>query len=223
MKRPDGTLLSQLRMFDSGTIANALDHLGLRDPNEGFPSARLRCQFPELPSVVGYAVTCREDTTTSAGVRAPFDPVYRVLETSRHPVIVVCEDVGMDSARSCHLGDVMAATMQSLGAVAFVTDGAVRDVRGISVNAPGFQVVALGAVPAAGSPSLIDVGTTVSIDGLVVAPGDLLVVDANGVLAIPSTDLSGVIDEATRIVHDEAEVIDAIHRQSARVESGAAS
>jgi 4-hydroxy-4-methyl-2-oxoglutarate aldolase len=207
----DANLLAALQTFDSGTLANALDHLGLRVPSEGFASARLRAQFPDLPPVVGFAVTCREDTTTTSGIRAPFDPVYDALRGGPHPAIVVCQDVGMDAARSCHLGDVMAARMQSLGAVGFVTDGAVRDIRGISVNAPGFQVVALGAVPAAGSPSLIDVGTVVSLDGLVVAPGDLLVIDANGVLSIPQTDLPAVIEEAGRIIQHERQLIESIH------------
>lgn len=202
--------LERLRSYDSGTVVNALDHLGLRGLTAGFASAKLRYLIPELPASVGFAVTCREDTTTGLTGNG-FDAVYEAIEQSEKPVVVACQDVGQDRWRSCHLGDVMAATMQALGAVAFVTDGGIRDVEGIRTNATGFSVLAAGCVPAAGAPAIVDVGTTVSIFGMSISPGDLVFVDANGACIVPTQALTDVLREAQRIKGYEHDLMQTIH------------
>lgn len=199
-------VLPRLRRLDTSTIATALARLGVRGPHEGFSSAGLRCLIPGREAVVGFAVTCREDTTTpKTAATRPFDDVYRALDAGPKPAIVVCQDVGDSVERSCHLGEIMATTMHRLGAVGFITDGGVRDVDGIAKHAPDFAVYAMGTVPGAGQPSLIDVGELVDIGGLTVTAGDLLHADADGVACIPVESLDAVLDEAGRIVASEHE------------------
>jgi len=196
----DNSAINQLARFDTPTVANAMDRLGVRPATTGFASAELRCLFPDLQPVAGYAVACLEDTTTPLqGPGRGLEDLYRAIERSPKPVVVVCQDIGLDRLRSCHLGDVMATVMQRLGAVAFVTDGGVRDLNGIRQNARGFQVFATGAVPSEGMPNLVAVQTPVSIFGLQVEPGALLHGDINGLISVPLDAISEIALDSQRV------------------------
>jgi regulator of RNase E activity RraA len=178
-------LIRELASIDSPTINNAIDSLGVRDATEGFASLELRCLYPDLPPVVGYAVTCTDDSSTPRkGKGDGYRRLYEAIEASPKPVIVVFKSP-IDPKRSLHMGEVMASIVAGLGAVAVVTDGGVRDIAGVRQSVPGFQMFATGAVVGGGSPALIDVGITVGICGLTISPGDLLHGDANGLLTIP--------------------------------------
>jgi 4-hydroxy-4-methyl-2-oxoglutarate aldolase len=207
----DVSTLDALKQFDTGTLANAIDRLELRPKTVGYSSTEIRCLFPQLEPVVGFAVTCREDTTSPRiGERVAFASIYRLCEASSDPTIVVCQDMSGSRSRSCHLGDIMSTVMQRLGVAAFVTDGGVRDLEGIRANAPGFQVFASGLVPGAGECHVLDVGSPVYLGGMEVHQGDLVFGDVNGLLNIPVAHLEAVLDEAHRVRERETERVDFI-------------
>ena len=210
---PESELLTseqirELASIDSPTVNNAIDTFGVRDATEGFASLDLRCIYPELPPVVGYAVTCTDDSSMPRrGKGNGYVPLYEAIEASPKPVIVVFKSP-LDRKRSLHMGEVMASIVAGLGAVAVVTDGGVRDIAGVRESAPGFQMFAAGAVVAGGSPSLIEVGITVEIFGLTISPGDLLHGDANGVLTIPRSIAAQVPSVAREIQERERAAIE---------------
>ena len=178
--------LETLEKIDSAMIATAIDSLDVRDRTAGFSSLKLRCFYPELSPIVGYAITCSEDTTTPRrGPRAGYADLLRAIRAAPKPAILVFKAVGQDWTRSCHVGDMMCSLLQRMGVVAVVTDGAVRDINAIQSSAPGFQLFGAGTVPGAGAYTMLDVGITTSIFGLTIAPGDLLHGDANGLVSIP--------------------------------------
>ena len=51
--------LEALRRLDACTLANAIESFQQRLRNEGFADGSVRCLFPNLPPVVGYAVTVK--------------------------------------------------------------------------------------------------------------------------------------------------------------------
>lgn len=51
--------LEELRHFTTCVTASAIETFGLRPFNTGFADASIRCQFTELPQVLGYAATAR--------------------------------------------------------------------------------------------------------------------------------------------------------------------
>src|ERR1700728_4255980 len=59
-----GVDVESLRALDTCTVSNAIERLGVRMRNEGFNSGAVRCRFPDLPSIVGYAATGRIRTTS---------------------------------------------------------------------------------------------------------------------------------------------------------------
>jgi regulator of RNase E activity RraA len=136
--------------------------------------------------------------------------LYEAIAESPKPVIVVCQNVGPDRVRSNLFGDVMATTFQRLGAVGAVTDGGIRDLAGIRQRAPGFQAFAAGAVAAGGVFLIVEVGVTVSVCGLRIAPGDLLHGDANGLVNIPLTVADRVAATSQEVLAKEKKRVDFI-------------
>ena len=72
--------------LDSATISNAIEQFEVRDRAAGYADMGLRCQFPEYPPMVGYAVTCTADTT-SPGESRPmkFADVLQVVRDAPQP------------------------------------------------------------------------------------------------------------------------------------------
>jgi hypothetical protein len=51
--------LAALARLDTCSVANAIEAFEVRLRNAGFADSRIRCMFPALPPMVGYAVTGR--------------------------------------------------------------------------------------------------------------------------------------------------------------------
>lgn len=207
--------IEELKSFDSPTIANATEFFDLRERTEGYASLELRCIYPDYPPTVGYAITCTEDTASPGRLSdrqncLSYELLYRTIESSPKPVILVVKNIGSDRIRSDHLGDIMASIYHRLGAVGLITDGGIRDIDGIRERAPEFQVFAAGAVASHGIPRLIEIGPTVSIFGLTIKPGDLLHGDLNGLVSIPNTIADKLGDQARKVVDLEQRKIDYI-------------
>jgi regulator of RNase E activity RraA len=85
-------------------------------------------------------------------------------------------------------GDRLTAAAQERGAAGVVVDGFVRDVR--TVAASGLPLRARGTMPARGEPTSAGAtDVTVVVAGVEVAPGDLVVADADGVVIVPADRL----------------------------------
>ena len=197
--------LKALAEIDSATISNAIELFKVRDPVTGYASLELRCQYPDLKPMVGYAVTCTEDNTT-AGDQRPMrmEQLIDVMEAAPKPAILVIKQLGTDRLRSCFTGDMFCTTLQKLGFVGVVTDGGNRDSSGIRSNAPGFQIFSPGWVVSHGYGVFIDFNVTVSVYGLTIQPNDLLHGDESGLLTIPHEIAEDVVAKARGVKEDEA-------------------
>jgi 4-hydroxy-4-methyl-2-oxoglutarate aldolase len=209
--------LEALRQIDSPTVSNAIEHFKVRSLVEGYAGWDLRCAFPDLGTMVGYAVTCTADTTTASrtGDRGLMR-LWEALEAAPKPAVIVIKDIGQDRSRSAHMGEVMATTAKALGAVGCVSDGGLRDVA--EVRALGFQYFCPGFVVSHGHPLICDVNVPVTLEGLSVGAGDLLHGDANGLLTIPADIADQVIDQVNRVRQAEREVLEFVKRPGLTVE-----
>jgi 4-hydroxy-4-methyl-2-oxoglutarate aldolase len=209
---------AELQKIDSPTVSNAIERLEVRPRLEGFAGWDLRCAFPELGTMMGYAVTCTADTTTEA--RADERGLMRLwaaIEAAPKPAVLVIKDIGPERSRSCHMGEVMATTAKALGAVGCISDGGLRDV--VEVRAlGGFQYFCPGIVVSHGNPIICEVNIPVTVEGMAVRPGDLLHGDANGVLVVPDAVADRVAAEAERVRADEREVLDFVRAPGLTVE-----
>lgn len=209
--------LDALRRIDSPTIANAIETFKLRPRVAGYVGYDIRCIFPDLPPMVGYAVTCTVDSTTEGRQGIGFNRLYELLEQAPKPAVVVMQDVGNDRLHSCHAGEVMSTTMKRLGAVGILTDGGLRDVR--EVGALGnFHYFCAGLVVSHGNPLCVSVGDEVTISGMRVKPGDLLHGDVNGVLVIPEGIAGQVAEQVQKVRDAEREVLEFVRQPGLTVE-----
>jgi regulator of RNase E activity RraA len=178
----------------------------------------IRCLFPELGSMVGYALTVTVDSTTPDVPRD--DQVWRewvlAMQAAPKPIVLVFQDVGPQPRKSAHIGEVMATLARRLGVVGLVTDGGVRDL--LEVQRLGFHYFAAGVVASHGNPRLLAVNVPVNLDGVRIEPGDLLHGDINGVTTVPLVIASQIAEAAQRIRDDEARLMSYINSPEFTVE-----
>ena len=193
--------LDELRAIDSPTIANAIEEFKVRPRVNGYAGATLRCLIPGLGTMLGYAVTCKGDSTTEGKQRREHTELYRAINALQPlPAVVVIGDDG-DPGRidlSCHAGEMMATTMKRVGAVGLVTDGGLRDIKEVT-ELGAFHYFGRGLVVAHGQPCIYDVGATVTICGMEVRPGDLLHGDENGITVVPAQIAAEVVAKALEV------------------------
>jgi 4-hydroxy-4-methyl-2-oxoglutarate aldolase len=198
-----------LRHLDACRIANAIEEFDIRLRNEGFARPGLRCLFPELPPMLGYAVTsqirCSNPPPTGHSYPDRTD-WWALMQSLPGPRVAVIHDVDPEPGLGASVGEVHARILQSLGCVGVVTNGAVRDLR--SVQALGLAMFAANVSPSHAYMHMVDFGQPVEICGLRIRSGDLLFGDCHGVISIPLEIAAELPATALRQAQKEQRVID---------------
>ncbi|MDQ0137776.1 RraA family protein [Neorhizobium galegae] len=133
--------------------------------------------------------------------------IHKALDLASGGHVIVVDGEG-DMGRAL-LGELMMLYARSRGIVGFVVDGAIRDVAKFrEYDYPCFARGNTHRGPYKDGPGQINV--PVCIDGMVVNPGDLVVGDEDGLLAIPAADAESVIAAAWQKAKDEERTIEAI-------------
>jgi regulator of RNase E activity RraA len=178
--------IEYLKSVDTPTLSNAIEVCGVRRWNTGFAPLELRCLFPEFGRMAGYAVTAQVETMTQTEPRdnARFLELYRLVEQSPKPAVVVLQEIGGFPGYAAHCGEIMATFFRRLGAIGLVSDCGVRDVP--EVRAMGFHYFARGTVASHAYFRIVRAGVPVQILGMEVRPGEILHGDENGLITVPS-------------------------------------
>lgn len=116
-----------------------------------------------------------------------------------------------------HWGEVLAVAAQQRQITGLVIDGGVRDTDDLKrLNFPVFS----RNDSIRGTRKLFAgmFGVGIDVGGITVHTGDLIVGDADGVVAIPQAHLAEVLDEADRRVTDEHRIVDALRGGSSTLE-----
>jgi 4-hydroxy-4-methyl-2-oxoglutarate aldolase len=196
--------LDALQAITSPTVCNAIETFKFRPRNEGFMDSTIKCRFPELGAMVGYAVTAkmkaRERPERSL---APWD-VWAEMEKVPRPWVVVIQDLDYPNPVGSFWGEVNGSIFKGLGAVGTVTDGGVRDLP--EVRATGFHFFSSCVLVSHAYLHVVEVGTPVSVGGLTVNPGDLLHGDEHGVTSIP-LEIAREVPKAAKGVEDRERVV----------------
>jgi regulator of RNase E activity RraA len=155
---------------------------------------------PVKPTMAGTAVTARS--------RGGDNLTYlRALEFCR-PGDVLLIDAGGD-VNNAVAGGILTYYAATIGLAGVVIDGAIRDVA--EIREREFPVYARGVThrgPYKDGPGEINV--TVSVGGMVVNPGDIVVGDQDGLLAIPQEGVGELIDKARGVLAAEAQTLRAM-------------
>jgi 4-hydroxy-4-methyl-2-oxoglutarate aldolase len=202
------TVIEYLMSIDSPTLSNAIEKLQIRPRDAGFTPLQLRCLFPELGRLCGYAITAQVETVTQmhATEERIFLELLKAVEDSPKPAVVAFQEIGGHEDYAAHCGEVMATAFTRLGAVGLVTDGGVRDVP--EVRALRFHYFARGTVVSHAHFKMVRVGVPIQILGLEIKPGDLLHGDENGLMKIPVAALDGIAHAVERVRTRERRLMD---------------
>jgi regulator of RNase E activity RraA len=178
--------LEALRHIDACTLANAIETFSVRLRDEGFADSSVRCLFPKLNAMVGYAVTVKiHGANPPVGARNYIERSdwWNFLLTIPSPRVVVVEDASSRPGLGGLLGEVHVSILRALGCVGAVTNGAVRDLP--SVENMGFPLFAGNVSVSHSYVHIVEIGRTIVVGGMKVAPGDLLHGDVHGVQNVP--------------------------------------
>ena len=155
---------------------------------------------PVRQTMAGTAVTARS--------RGGDNLTYlRALEFCRPGDVLVIDGAG--DLLNAAVGGILSFYAAHIGLHGVVVDGAIRDVA--EIREREFPVYARGVThrgPYKDGPGEINV--TVSVGGMVVNPGDIIVGDQDGLLAIPQDDALALIDKARGVLEAEAETMRAM-------------
>lgn len=196
-------LIDQLADSETALVCNALSALGLSESHTYAMDGTIECLTPELPPMVGQAITIKIDSCTP-GSESQMEPYYEMLdrmEESNLPQVVVIETTSGTPMRECVAGDGMAKNFVAAGGVGIVTDGGVRDMPGIIDQ--GFRVFARARVIQHGQMRWSDLGEPLSIGGVTVRTGDLIHGDQGGCILIPEENHPYIVEASTLVAHFE--------------------
>lgn len=170
---------------------------------------RERCWHQFLPQpikplnaghmLVGRAMPVRIADVTGPQAR-PFGRLTDALDSLLPGEIYLATGGSMNCAA---WGEIMTATARTRGAAGAIIDGFHRDTpRVLEQNWPVFSRGSF-AQDAGTRSSVIDFRCTVEVGGVLIEPGDLIVGDVDGVLVIPRSLESRVIEQALEKVAGE--------------------
>jgi regulator of RNase E activity RraA len=186
-------VIETLSKVTTATITTVLLKKGLR--NVWIRGARpLRAGQPRL---VGRAFTlrfvpAREDLATPESWSSPIS-TRAAIEAMSEGCIAVVDAMGVTDAGI--FGDILCARMVKQGVAALVTDGVVRDLAGVlDTNLPVW-CNGVTARPSVAGLTFINFQEPVGCGGVAVFPGDLIVVDDDGAVLIPSN----LVDEVAAL------------------------
>jgi 4-hydroxy-4-methyl-2-oxoglutarate aldolase len=145
------------------------------------------------PYLCGPALTC---------ACAPEDnlAMHAALYQAQPGAVLVCDGTG--SNRCALFGELMATDALSRGLAGLVVAGPVRDIA--DIDGLGFPVWCAGTAPGqAAKAAVVSVGLPVVVGGVLVAPGDQVIADRDGVVVVPAADWPDLQPEVAAIAAKE--------------------
>ncbi|MET0716186.1 MAG: methyltransferase [Mycetocola sp.] len=177
-----------IRRFADLPVANIGDAMG-----------RLNVVDPSITAVyrgarlAGPAYTVEVPGGDNAGI-------YEALEHIAVGDILVVNGHGVTNRAL--IGELISERLRQLGVAGVVIDGAIRDAR--DIEEMGFPVFSASITPAGPyRHGPFRVGVPVAVGGVVVAPGDIIVGDDDGVAVIPLSDAALIVELAEKKNADE--------------------
>jgi 4-hydroxy-4-methyl-2-oxoglutarate aldolase len=199
------TLAAQETSFSSSDAADAAERLTLRRAHMSSGIRLLAGRRLEGPAVTLRLVRDDRASLVAEGLAA----IEAVEEAPEGSVIVVCSDGDPDYAV---FGATFATLARARGLGGFVVDGAMRGLTDLQrIDIPVFaRAVSPGS--AGGHYRLEAVNDTVSCAGVRIAPGDLVVGDADGVAIVPKAVIAEVRAKAQALRDEKVAMLALLRR-----------
>ena len=196
--------VERLRALDSCAVSDALDRHGVRGVVTG-PRP-----LAAAGTIAGRAVTVLLGPPGPAGASTgpPRHLGAAAVDASGPGEVIVVAHQGRTDCAGW--GGLLSRAAARRGIAGVVVDGAARDL--MEARQVGFPVSALVEVPTTARGRAVEHawGAPVELAGISVAPGDLVLADAGGIVVIPAERADEVLATAERIAATEAAMAAAI-------------
>ncbi len=176
--RLEASLTERFRPFEVPDISDTLNRLYALDSS-------IRCQNRKPYQLCGCACTVRV---------FPGDNlmVHKALDVAQPGDVIVVDGHG-DRSVNAVLGDLVCAKAKHRGIAGFIVDGLVRDMPGIEeLNFPVFARGTTALGPLHRGPG--EINYPISCGGVVINPGDVIVADAAGIVAVPRAEVAKILE-----------------------------
>lgn len=204
--------LASLRRLDACTLANAIETFHERLRNEGFMGHNVRCLFPQLQPMIGYAATVTirgSSPPTTGNLYTDRTDWWDYIESLPAPRVVAVQDISARPGLGSLVGAVHMNILSTLHCTGVVTNGSVRDIP--AAASAGFHYFAGSVSVSHAYVHIVEIGKPVEIDGLKIRSGDLLHGDLHGVQNIPLDIAPQIPAVAARIKAEEQALIALCH------------
>lgn len=197
----DSTIISQYMALSTPNVSDALDRLGIQGAPQGilalYPSAK----------VVGPAATLKLVPAAPGKESAVLGTLEAIKLGDPGAVLVI--DCSENPKVNCY-GGIAGSTTKHYGLVGCVADGVVRDID--EYKGYGLPVYGKGIVQQSirGRSSCAGYGMDVTLSGVKVRPGDLIMADDSGTVVVPKERVKEVLEFAQRVKATEEKVIAAV-------------
>lgn len=193
-------LLHAFGEIPTGNAADALTQLGLP---VGVPDADLHPVGTPQKRAAGFAVTVKQMTCSGNAEGVSLTKHAQVIDGLNEGEMLVIDAGGRTDV--CTGGALLALCAKLRGASGWVVNGALRDVD--EIRKLDFPVHLKGGCPVKSAPLLQTVGVNVPVEigGVQICPGDLILTDETGIVAIPPAHAEEVLEKAREIGRREAE------------------
>lgn len=200
-------LLARLQALDTCVVSDALDRLDMPGAVAGIVALSTALR------IAGRAVTVKLGGPVKLGAAdgavSPRHLSTAAVEAGGPGTVIVVEHPGGPAAG---WGGLLSLAAQVRGIEGVVVDGPARDID--EASELGFPVFARSATPVTARGRLVEIGwnVPVTIGGAAVAPDDLVLADASGVVFVPVGRAGEVIGVAAGLAEREAGMARAIRQ-----------
>jgi len=202
-------LVARLARLDACALSDALDRLGLPGAVTGIPP-----QVPLAGPLAGTVVTVNVVARTDDRPRPHLGA--RAIEAARTGDVIVVDHKGRLDVSAW--GGILSLAARERGVAGVVVDGACRDVD--EARSLRFPLFARAAVPITARGRIVEqsFGEPITVGGVRVAAGDLVIADSSGVVFVPAAVAGEVLELAERIAARQAAMADAVRQGQSIVE-----
>jgi 4-hydroxy-4-methyl-2-oxoglutarate aldolase len=177
------------RVGYSAVVSDCCDQVGLREQTM---TAGIRPVSDGTEVLIGFARPVRS-MAVEAAPDTPYGAEIEFIDSLRTDDVVVATV----EAPSAFWGELFSTAARARGSVGAIIDGLVRDQA--RIRELGFPLFARGGRPtdSLGRISIVEHDVSMRIAGVMVAPGDLIVADIDGVTVVP---VDAIEEVATRAI-----------------------
>jgi regulator of RNase E activity RraA len=194
--------LSMIReRLSSALLSDALDRLGYRRQS---PAVRLQA-WTGIAKLVGRAKTTLWADMAHEDPK-PYELELRAVDSCGPDDVIICAAGG--SVRSAVWGELLSTAARNRGCVGVIVDGAVRDVVKMTELAFPCFALATSVYDSLHRQRVIDVDVPIELGGVTCRPGDLVIIDLDGMVVVPPEMERDAIRDAWQKAHTENHILE---------------